>query len=252
PQRQKQKTLEVLVTWLLKEAERQPLRLDLEDLHWADPSTLEFLGLLIDQVPRARLLVLLTCRPEFRPPWPPRSHLTQLTLRRLAPKQAEVMVQKVTGSKALPAEVLQQIVAKTDGVPLFVEELTKMVMESIGSIESIESIGSVGSIESIGSAGEHGRSLQALTIPATFHDSLMGRLDRLGPGKEVAKLGATLGREFPYELIQAVSPIEEARLQQALSKLVEAEVLYQRGLPPRARYLFKHAFIQDTAYQSLL
>src|SRR5207247_1361441 len=130
PQRQKQKTLEALLTWLLKEAERQAVRLDIEDLHWADPSTLEFLSLILDQVPTARLLVVLTFRPEFMPPWPVRSHVTQITLSRLAHKQAEVMVEGVTGGKALPAEVVQQIVAKTDGVPLFVEELTKMVVES--------------------------------------------------------------------------------------------------------------------------
>jgi len=209
------------VSWILKEAERQPLRLDIEDLHWADPSTLEFLTLLLDQVPTARLLVLLTFRPEFRPPWAMRSHMTQLTLRRLAPKQAGEMVEKVTGGKALPPEVMQQVVAKTDGVPLFVEELTKMVIESM---ESVESIGSVGS---------HNRpSLQAFTIPATLHDSLMARLDRLGPAKEVAQIGAMLGREFSYELLQVVSPVDGPRLQQALAKLVEAEVLYQRGLPP--------------------
>jgi predicted ATPase len=168
PQKQKQKTLEALVNWILKEAERQPVQLDLEDLHWADPSTLEFLTLLLDQVPTARLLVLLTFRPEFRPPWTMRSHMTQITLRRLVPKQAEVMVQKVTGGKSLPAEVLRQIVAKTDGVPLFVEELTKMVIESMESVESM------------GSVGLHNHpSLQALTIPATLHDSLMARLDRL-------------------------------------------------------------------------
>jgi predicted ATPase len=241
PQKQKQKTLEALVNWILKETERQPVRLDIEDLHWADPSTVEFLTLLHDQVPTTRLLVLLTFRPEFSPPWAMRSHMTQITLRRLAPKQAGEMVEKVTGGKALPPGVVQQVVAKTDGVPLFVEELTKMVIESL---ESVESIGSVGS---------HNRpSLQTFTIPATLHDSLMARLDRLGTVKEVAQLGATLGREFTYELIQAVSPIEEARLQQALTKLVEAEVLYQRGLPPQARYLFKHALIQDAAYQSLL
>src|SRR5215831_10982578 len=157
-QKQKQKTLEALVSWILKEAERQPLRLDIEDLHWADPSTLEFLTLLLDQVPTARLLVLLTFRPEFRPPWAMRSHMTQLTLRRLAPKQAGEMVEKVTGGKALPPEVMQQVVAKTDGVPLFVEELTKAVVETEQDV------------------GATGRSPLRLAIPATLHDSLMARL----------------------------------------------------------------------------
>ncbi|MBI3303956.1 MAG: AAA family ATPase, partial [Deltaproteobacteria bacterium] len=235
PQRQKQKTLEALLAWLLKEAERQPVRFDVEDLQWADPSTLEFLGFLIDQVPTVRILVLLTFRPDFHPPWTMLSHLTQLTLNRLARKQVEVMVERVTGGKTLPAEILQQVVAKTDGVPLFVEELTKMVLESglyVGATHASPSL--------------------PLAIPTTLQDSLMARLDRLATVKEVAQLGATLGREFSYELIQAVSPGDEASLQQALAKLVEAELLYQRGLAPQARYIFKHALIQEAAYQSLL
>jgi len=176
PQLQKQQTLEALVTWLLKEAEHQPVRLDMEDLHWADPSTLEFLTLLIDQVPTTRLLLLLTFRPEFRPPWAMRSYLIQVTLNRLPPDQVGEMVEKVTRGKALPAEVVQQVIAKTDGVPLFVEELTKMVVE----------------------AGEtpQAASLQSLAIPVTLHDTLMARLDRLNTAKEIAQLGATLGREF--------------------------------------------------------
>ncbi|MBI3301025.1 MAG: AAA family ATPase, partial [Deltaproteobacteria bacterium] len=231
PQRQKQKTQEVLLAWLLAEAERNPLLAAWEDLHWADPSTLEWHGLFMDQTPTARILTLLTCRPEFSPPWDARSHLTQLTLSRLSRKQVEMMVEKVTGGRVLPAEVVQQIVSKTDGVPLFVEELTKTVLESVGA---------------------PGRSPLPLAIPATLHDSLMARLDRLATVKEVAQMGATLGREFSYELLQAVSPADEANLQQALAKLVEAEILYQRGLPPQARYVFKHALIQDAAYQSLL
>ncbi len=149
------------------------------------------------------------------------------------------MAEKVTGGKVLPAEVLQQIVSKTDGVPLFVEELTKMVVES-GLLREAD-----GHYELTG-------PLPSLAIPTTLQDSLMARLDRLATAREAAQLGATLGREFSYELIRAVSPIDEARLQQALAELVEAEVLYQRGLPPQARYLFKHALIQDAAYQSLL
>src|SRR5712692_2218998 len=234
PQRQKQKTLEALLTWLLAEAERQPVPFIVEDPHWADPSTLEFLGLLIEQVPTARLLTILAFRPEFTPPWPSRSHLTHLTLQRLPRKQVEEIVEKIAGDKALPAAVVQQIVAKTDGVPLFVEELTKMVVESGLSV------------------GATHASPLPLAIPVTLHDALMARLDRLGPTKELAQLGATLGREFNYELLRAVSPVDETALQQGLRQLVEAELLYQRGLPPQATYLFKHALIQDAAYQSLL
>jgi predicted ATPase len=234
PQRQKQKTLEAVLTWLLAEAEQQPVPFVVEDPHWADPSTLEFLGLLIDQVPTARLLTILAFRPEFTPPWTPRSHLTHLTLHRLPRQQVEEIVEKIRGDKVLPAAVVQQIVTKTDGVPLFVEELTKMVVES-----------------GLHVGAQHAAPL-LLGIPATLHDALMARLDRLGPTKEVAQLGATLGREFNYELLRAVSPLDEAALQQGLRQLVEVELLYQRGSLPQATYLFKHALIQDAAYQSLL
>jgi class 3 adenylate cyclase/predicted ATPase len=239
PQKQKQKTQEALVAWIIEEAERATVFCAWEDLHWADPSTLEVLTLFLDQVPTARLLALLTFRPEFTSPWGNRSHLSQLTLSRLDRTQVEAMVKNVSGGKALPAEVVQQIVAKTDGVPLFIEELSKMVLES-------------GLVAAVGDHYEVTGSLPPLAIPSTLHDSLMARLDRLSTVRELAQLGATLGREFSYELLQAVSPVDEMSLQQALAKLVEAEVLYQRGLPPQARYLFKHALIQDAAYQSLL
>jgi predicted ATPase len=239
PQRQKQKTFEALLAWLLAEAERQPVCLVVEDLHWADASTLEWLNLLIDQASTARLLVLLLLHADFRPPWAIHSHQTHLTLGRLSRRQVEVMAERVVGGKALPAEVLQQLVAKTDGVPLFVEELTKMVLES-GLVKEREA------------CFELTDPLPPLAIPATLHDSLMARLDRMETAKQVVQLGAVVGREFAYELIQAVSPVDEATLQQALSRLVEAELLYQRGLPPQARYIFKHALIQQEAYQSML
>jgi class 3 adenylate cyclase/predicted ATPase len=239
PQRQKQKTLEAVLTVLLTLAEQQPVLFIMEDLHWVDPSTLELLSLVVDQGPTARLFTLLTCRPEFRLPWSARSHLTQLTLSRLPHTQVEVMVERVAGGKVLPAEVCQQMVAKTDGVPLFVEELTRMVLES-GLLRERED-----HYELIG-------PLPPLAIPTTLHDSLMARLDRLAAVKEVAQLGATLGRTFSYELLQAVTPLDDAALQQALAQLVAAELLYQRGVPPQATYLFKHALIQEAAYQSLL
>jgi predicted ATPase/class 3 adenylate cyclase len=239
PQAQRQKTLEALLVWLLIEAQRHPVCVLVEDLHWADPSTLEWLTLLIDQVPTTRVLLLLVCRAEFPLPWAARAHLSQVTLRRLSRPHVETMVQRLTDSKALPTEVLHHLVATTDGVPLFVEELTKTVLES-GLVKERE-----GHYELAG-------SLHSLAIPATLHDSLMARLDRLGPAKQLAQLGATLGREFPYELIQAVAAMDEATLQQGLMQLVDAELLYQRGLPPQARYSFKHVLIQDAAYQSLL
>jgi class 3 adenylate cyclase len=239
PQKQKQKTYEALVAWLVAEAERQPVLAVWEDLHWADPSSLEWLGLVLDQTPTVPLCHLLTCRPEFPPPWAPRSYLTQLTLARLTRPQVEEMVRRVTGGKALPAEVVQQIVAKTDGVPLFVEELTKTVLES-GLLQKHEDY-----YELTG-------PLPPLAIPATLQDALMARLDRLAEGKAVAQLGAVLGRTFAYELLQAVAPLDELALWRDLVQLVQAEVLYQRGVPPQATYTFKHALVQDAAYQSLL
>ena len=242
PQKQKQKTQEALVAWLVEEAERTPVYCAWEDLHWADPSTVEVLHLLLAQVPTARMLTLLTFRPEFTPPWGPRAHITQLTLGRLGRHHVGEMVEQVAGGKALPQEILQQIVAKTDGVPLFVEELTKMVVESDLY---------VGAQLRPGSSSGHA-PLPPLGIPATLHDALMARLDRLNTAKEIAQLGATLGREFSYEVLHLVSPLEEVTLQQGLQQLVDAELFSQRGFPPQSFYFFKHALIQDAAYQSLL
>jgi class 3 adenylate cyclase/predicted ATPase len=239
PPQQRQRILDALTTWLLAAAERRPVLAVWEDLHWADPSTLELLGLIIDQVPTARMLTLVTYRPEFRPPWAPRSHLTQLTLGRLSRPQVETMVRQLTGDKPLPAGVLAQVVAKTDGVPLFVEELVKMLLESGLVREEGDRYGLTG-------------PLPPLAIPATLQDSLMARLDRLSTARTVAQLGAVLGREFTYELVRAVAPLDEATVQRGLAQLVDAELLYQRGQPPQARYVFKHALIQETAYQSLL
>jgi predicted ATPase len=240
PQRQKQQTQEALVAWFLAEAVQQPALAVWEDLHWADPSTLELLGLLLDQVPTTRFLMVLTCRPEFRPSWAPRSYMTSLTLSRLTRQQIEEMVLRVTGGKPFPAEVVQQIVAKTDGIPLFVEELVKTVREA-------------GLVQEAADRYVLPGPLPPLAIPATLHDALMARLDRLAGGvKEVAQLGAVLGREFSYALLRAVAPLDEATLQHGLAQLVEAELLYQRDILPQATYVFKHALVRDAAYESLL
>jgi class 3 adenylate cyclase/predicted ATPase len=239
PEQQKQRTLQTFLTILLRIAAQQSVLFVMEDLHWVDPTTLEFLSLLVDQGPTARILTLLTFRPDFSPPWTGRAHLTQMTLPRLPRRQAVEMTGRVAHGKALPAEVVAQVVAKTDGVPLFVEELTKMVLES-GLLQARED------------RYELAGPLPPLAIPTTLHDSLMARLDRLAAVKALAQLGATLGREFAYELLHAVSPWDEDTLHRGLHQLVEAEFLYQRGLPPQATYVFKHALIQDAAYQSLL
>ena len=239
PEQQRQQTLHALLGLLLRLAAEQPLLLVMEDLHWVDPSTLEWLSLLVDQGPTARILALCTCRPDFTPPWTGRSHLTQVTLARLPQRQATELTHQVAQGKALPAEVVAQIVAKTDGVPLFVEELTKTVLES-GLLQEQE--------DHYALTGP----LPPLAIPVTLHDALLARLDRLGAAKGLAQLGATLGHEFAYALLQAVAPWDEETVRRELQQLVEAELLYQRGLPPQATYVFKHALIQDAAYQSLL
>jgi len=179
------------------------------------------LTLYLEQIPTTRIFTMLTCRPEFTPPWGPHSYLTQLTLSRLGRPHVEAMVEKVVGEKALPSEVLQQIVAKTDGVPLFVEELTKMVIES-------------GLLTETNDHYELNGPLPPLAIPSTLQDSLMARLDRLASVRELAQLGATIGREFSYDLLHAVSPLDNQMLQDGLQQLVETELVYQRGTPPQS------------------
>ena len=239
PQQQKQQTLDALLAWLTAEAERQPVLVAWEDLQWADPTTLEVLGLVVDQAPTVAMLHVLTYRPEFSPPWPQRSHITPLVLNRLERPQVEALIAQRAGGKTLPAEVVQHIVTKTDGVPLYVEELTKMLLASALLREEADQYVLTG-------------PLRTVAIPDTLQDALMARLDQLNRAKEVAQLGAVLGREFAYELLQAIAPQDEDTLQAGLAQLVAAELLYQRGRPPRARYLFKHALIQDAAYASLL
>jgi predicted ATPase len=230
PQLQRQKTMAVLLAWLLALGEKQPVVLLAEDLHWTDPSTLEWLGLLIEQCPTAAVLLLFTFRPEFEPPWPGREHLLPIRLNRLRGREAEELIAGATDEAALPAEVVERIARHSDGVPLFAEELARNI-----------------------SAGLEVRGASSdLEIPETLQDLLLARLDRLGPAKQVAQLGAALGREFPYALLEAVAPLTEAALRDALGRLVEAELIYQRGLPPEANYTFKHALVQDAAYQSLL
>jgi len=226
PQLQRQKTLEALLAWVLALGEKQPLVLMVEDLHWIDPSTVEWLGLVIEQCPTANLLLLMTHRPDFEPPWPTRGHVLALRLNRLSRRQSQQLTTGVIAEAALSDDVVERIASRSDGVPLFVEELAKSVIEA-GSVDSQD-------------------------IPETLQDSLMARLDRLGDAREVAQLSAALGRGFPYELLGAVAPMREVELREGLGRLVETELLYQRGLPPKATYTFRHALVQDTAYQSLL
>jgi class 3 adenylate cyclase len=243
PQRHKQKTLETLLAILLEQAAAHPTLLIVEDLHWVDPTTIEWLSLVLNQVPTTSLCLLATCRPEFETPWGSRSYLTQMTLNRLQRTQVaqivELLADRVTGGKSFSAEVMQHLVEKTDGTPLFVEEMTKTVLESAILTADEKEYVLTGPVSTV-------------TIPATLQDSLMARLDRLVTAKGLAQLGATLGRHFSYVLLQAVAQLDEETLQRELQRLVTAELLYQRGVPPQATYLFKHALIQDVAYQSLL
>ena len=237
PRRQKERTFDVLVEQLVGLAGRRPVVTIYEDVHWADPSTLDLLGRLIEQVQRLPALALITFRPEFSPPWTGQAHVTRLSLSRLTQRHAAAIARRVTGGRPLPAEVVEQIVARTDGVPLFVEELTRAVLEA--------------------GAGDAAAGLNAsaapLAIPTTLHASLMARLDRLGSvAKEVAQTGAAIGREFSHELLAAVSPRRESEWRAALELLVGSGLVFQRGAPPQASYLFKHALVQDAAYHTLL
>ncbi len=228
PEQQRRRLLATLVEWVLGSARTQPLVIATEDLHWVDPSTLELIQLLVEQGATARLLLLYTARPEFRTPWTMRAHHAQITLSRLNVREVRTIVAEVTAQKALSDETIATVVERTGGVPLFVEELTRAVLES-------------GDAKLTGNA-----------IPATLHDSLMARLDRLGPAKEVAQIGAVLGSDFSYELLHAVHPIPDEELQLALRTLTDAELLYERGIAPEAKYQFKHALIRDAAYEALL
>lgn len=235
----REQTLDALAGWLLEEAEQGPVLQVWEDLHWADPTTLELLGLYIDQSPTVSILNVMTYRPEFSPPWPMRSHMTLITLDRLERAEVKAMIAHQAGNKSVPSEVVEHIIAKADGVPLYVEELTKSILESDYLHEEADRYVLAG-------------SLSEVSIPATLQDSLMARLDRLPNLREVAQWGAVLGREFAYEMLQHLAPMEPPVLQTGLEQLVRNELLYQRGRPPRSRYIFKHALIQDAAYQSLL
>jgi predicted ATPase/class 3 adenylate cyclase len=239
PEMQKLRTLEALLDQLAGLAAQQPVLALFEDVHWVDPSTLELLGMVVERIQRLPVLVLITFRPEFQPPWTGQAHVTTLAMNRLGRPQGAQMVVRVSGDKPLPAEVVEQIVARTDGVPLFVEELTKTVLES-------------GLLADAGDRYELAGPLPPLAIPTTLHDSLMARLDRLAPVKEVAQTGAVIGRGFSHELLAAVADRPEAELRSALDQLVSSELVFRRGTPPDATYTFKHALVQDAAYQSLL
>jgi tetratricopeptide (TPR) repeat protein len=232
PRLLREQTLEWLSNWILGDSELRPVVVVIEDVHWADASTLEFLSLLVEQVTSRRAIIVLTFRPEFTPPWPMRSHFSQLALTRLPAAATGDLARNVARGMMLPKAMLEHIVVRSDGVPLFVEELTKMLLET-------------------GAIGPNDRQAAPARIPETLRGSLVARLDHLSQSKPLAQCAAVLGRQFPYKLLQLVSQHTEEELRAGLRELVDAELLFQRGWPPEATYAFKHALIQDAAYLSL-
>ena len=239
PQKRKEKTLRALVTQVEGLATRQPVLLVVEDAHWADPTSLELFELIVGRASSLPILAIVTCRPEFVPPWHVRPEVTQISLNRLPRRLCAQMIAHVTGGKHLPHEIADQITDRTDGVPLFIEELTKAVVES-------------GLLAEAGGRYVATGQMAHLTIPTSLQESLLARLDRLAPTSEVAQIAAALGREFSHELISAVAPMPQQQLDYALAQLVNAELIFRRGTPPDAEYIFKHALVQDTAYGTLL
>jgi class 3 adenylate cyclase/predicted ATPase len=239
PAQKKQRTLVALMRQLEGLARQQPVVMVFEDAHWIDPTSRELLDLTVERLRTLPVLMLVTFRPEFQPPWAGLPQVTILALNRLDRRDRTTLVAQISGDKALPDEVVGQIADRTDGVPLFVEELTKTVLES-------------GILRAEADRYVLDRALPPLAIPTTLHDSLMARLDRLDSVKRVAQIGAAIGREFPYTLLRVVSGLYEDELQSALGRLVASELVFQRGTPPDAVYSFKHALIQDAAHGSLL
>jgi class 3 adenylate cyclase/predicted ATPase len=238
PQLRRQKTLEALFAQIDALTRANPVLIIFEDAHWIDPTSLEAFGRTVDRIRTRPVLLLVTFRPEFEPPWIGRPHVTALTINRLAQREIDAMIDRVAGDKILPAGVRQDIIERTDGIPLFVEEMTKAVLEAGSQSAAEQAVAAVPS--------------PALAVPASLHASLMARLDRLGPAKEVAQIGSAIGREFSHAVLASVMHRPEAELGSALDRIIAAGLLFRQGIPPHATYLFKHALVQDAAYGTLL
>ena len=238
PEQRRQGTMNALIAQTEALTRTKPVLMIFEDAHWTDPTSLELFGRAVDRIAGLRVLLIVTFRPEFAPPWIGRSHVTALTLNRLAQRDINAMIDRVVGNKMLPVSIRQDIIERTDGIPLFVEEMTKAVLEAEGEGEAQRTAAAVPS--------------PAPAVPASLHASLMARLDRLGPAKEVAQVGAAIGREFSHALLASVMRKPEAELGSALDRLIAAGLLFRQGVPPHASYLFKHALVQDAAYGTLL
>jgi class 3 adenylate cyclase/predicted ATPase len=238
PEQRRQKTLAALGIQLETLARSSPVLMIFEDAHWGDPTSLEAFGRTVDRIRTLRVLLIVTFRPEFEALWVGQPHVTALALNRLGHREVDTMIDRVVGNKPLPADVRKDIVERTDGIPLFVEEMTKAVLEAGGELKAMQSAAAVAS--------------PALAVPASLHASLMARLDRLGPAKELAQIGAAIGREFSHALLAAVVRKPNAELASSLDRLIRASLLFREGVPPNATYLFKHALVQDAAYGTLL
>ena len=238
PQQRRQKTLAALIGQIEVISRQSPVLIIFEDAHWADPSSLEVFGRLVDKIDALRVLLFVTFRPEFIAPWIGRPHVTALTINRLTRQDVEALIDRVAGNNTLPAYIRQDIVERADGIPLFVEEMTKAVLEAEGEGAAARMIASVPS--------------PTLAVPASLHGSLMARLDRLGEAKAVAQIGAAIGREFSHALLAPVARLPETQLATALERLVQSGLMSRQGMPPHATYLFKHALVQDAAYGTLL
>jgi class 3 adenylate cyclase/predicted ATPase len=238
PEERRQRTLAALIAQIGALTRQNPVLMIFEDVHWTDPTSLEVLDLVVERIRTLRALLIVTFRPEFEPPWIGQPHVTVLTINRLTERDIGAMIDHVVGNKLLPANIRQDIIERTDGIPLFVEEMTKAVLEAVGEGAAAHVATAVPS--------------PALTIPASLHASLMARLDRLGPAKEIAQIGAAIGREFAHALLAAVVYAPERELTLALDRLIAAGLLFRQGVRPHAHYLFKHALVQDAAYSTLL
>ena len=238
PEQRRQRTLEALVSQTEALARVNPVLMIFEDAHWTDPTSLEVFSRIVDRLPSLRVLLIVTFRPEFDAPWIGRPYVTALTINRLAQRDIEAMIDRVVGNKLLPAHIRQDIIERTDGIPLFVEEMTKAVLEAGSEVAAQRTVASIPST--------------AMAVPASLQASLMARLDRLGSAREVAQIGAAIGREFSHDLLAAVAGKTDAELGSALDRLIAAGLLFRQGVPPHASYLFKHALVQDAAYSTLL
>jgi class 3 adenylate cyclase/predicted ATPase len=237
-QQRRQRTLDALIAQTEALTRQNPVLMIFEDAHWTDPTSLELFGRAVDRIATLRVLLIVTFRPEFEPPWIGRPHVTALTINRLAQRDIDAMIDRVVGNKLIPASIRQDIIERTDGIPLFVEEMTKALLEAASEGEALSTAAAVPSA--------------ALAVPASLHASLMARLDRLGPAKGVAQVGAAIGREFSHALLATVLRKPEVELTSALDRLIAAGLLFRQGVPPHASYLFKHALVQDAAYGTLL